>query len=118
MIHFRGYDEKKLAQIVDEWERRKWDKEMLAVKETKMPTKCIMTRTKAIIFVTNRVFGLTNTGQAEKWVDFFIDAGMLEVKEEELPGLPIGFQFPFNKRDEWTNCCNELFKQGYEIKAK
>lgn len=87
-------------------------------RELEMPTKQVMTRAEAIIFVTNRVFGLTDTGQAVKWVDFFIAAGMLEVKEEELPGLPIGFRFPFSKRDEWTNCCNEMFKQGFEVKKK
>lgn len=53
---------------------------------------------------------------AEKVIDFYIAAGILEIKEEELPGLPIGFRFPFSKRDEWTNCINELFKQGFVVK--
>lgn len=47
-----------------------------------IPTKQIMTREEAIDLIRN-VFGITNTGQGAKWINFFIDAGMLEVKKEE-----------------------------------
>lgn len=50
------------------------------IKEPKMPT--LMTRSEATVMLRNNVFGLTDTGQAARWVDFFITAGMLEIKEE------------------------------------
>lgn len=40
------------------------------------------------------------------------------VYEDDAIGLPIGFEFPFSKRDEWTDCCNELYEQGFEIVKK
>lgn len=109
-MQFMGYDEKKLAQIVDEWERKKWDNKMLAAKETYKP-KHIITRSEAIALIKQH---LPKIFDAASVIDFYVAAGMLEIKEE-LPGLPIGFEFPFSKRDEWTNCCNEMFKQGYKI---
>lgn len=80
MINFMGYDEKKLVQIVDEWERRKWDVEMLAAKEAKVPTKHIMTRAEAIVKLSEAMIGYHSV---EKTIDFYVAAGMLEIKEEK-----------------------------------
>lgn len=86
--------------------------------ETKMPTKHIMTRVEAIDCF-NKHMTTPSATSAERIINFYVAAGMLEIKEEEeLPGLPIGFQFPFSKRDEWTNCVNEMFKQGFVIGIK
>ena len=40
--------------------------------------------------------------------------GLIEFKEADV-GLPIGFSFPMSKRNEWTECVNELRKQGFKI---
>lgn len=50
-------------------------------KEIETSTKPIIARVEAINLIRN-VFGITDTGQGAKWIDFFINAGMLEVKEE------------------------------------
>lgn len=82
MINFMGYNEKKLVQIINEWERRKWDNEMLATKEANK-TKHIMTRAEAVVTFANIMSW--NEQSAEKAIDFFIAAGMLKIKEEEKP---------------------------------
>ncbi len=38
-----------------------------------------------------------------------------EAKQMVEQGLPLGFIFPFNKRNEWAECVNELRKQGFKI---
>ena len=38
-----------------------------------------------------------------------------ELKTEKEVGLPIDFLFPMSKRNEWTECANELRKQGFKI---
>lgn len=70
----------------------------LKEKNNKMPTKQLMTREEATVLLKNIVFGLTDTGQAGKWVDFFIDAEMLEVKqEEEIQSITKIISVLFNK---------------------
>jgi len=36
-------------------------------------------------------------------------------KEDKEVGLPIDFSFPMSKRNEWTECANELRRQGFKI---
>jgi hypothetical protein len=38
--------------------------------------------------------------------------------EPKEAGLPVGFHFKYNKYDELMEFCNELYKQGFEIKKK
>ena len=38
-----------------------------------------------------------------------------ELKIEKEVGLPTGFSSPMSKRNEWTECANELRKQGFKI---
>lgn len=110
---FMGYDEKKLTRIVDEWERSKWDSEMLAAKDKKVPTKHIMTRAEVIDKIRNDVFGLTDTGQATKWADFFIAAGMLEIKEEEeKPIFELKYPSGVHAYKIWSNGRVEGFNDG------
>lgn len=64
---FKGYNEKQLLEIIDFWEQ-------------KMSAKQLMTRGEAIEYM-RAISG--NILQAEQIVNFFIKAGMLEVKEEK-----------------------------------
>ena len=48
-------------------------------------------------------------------IDFYMEAGMLEIVEEEGPGIPIGFKFPFSKRQEYTEIFDALAKQGFDV---
>lgn len=73
MTNFRGYSEEKLIQMIEYYEYN-----IAKNKEAKMPIKQIMTRAEA-----TKIFEMVDTGQAARWVDFFIAAGILEVKEEE-----------------------------------
>jgi|SRR5882757_4350247 len=49
-----------------------------------------------------------------KFIEGLEALGLIEFKKEEV-GLPIGFSFPMSKRNEWTECANELRKQGFKI---
>src|SRR6267154_2523276 len=49
-----------------------------------------------------------------KFIEGLEALGLIEFKEEDT-GLPLGFKFPMSKRDEWTECANELRKQGFKI---
>ncbi len=49
-----------------------------------------------------------------KFIEGLEALGLIEFKEEDT-GLPIGFSFPMSKRNEWTECANELRKQGFKI---
>lgn len=69
MIAFMGLNEKQLTEAVISWEQ-----------QNRMPTKSIMTRLEAINKLMS-IFG--NVLQAEGMIDFYITAGMLEIKEEE-----------------------------------
>lgn len=82
--------------------------------EEKMPTQETLTKSETIALFKKH---MPDAAGAESFINFYIATGMLKVKEE-LPGLPIGFTFPFSKREEWTNCYNEMFKQGFEINKK
>lgn len=84
-------------------------------REMKMTTheKKKMTRKEAIEIFKKH---MPDVVKAEKTIDFYIEAGMLEIVEEEIKGLPIGFSFPFSKREEWTDFVDSLNKQGFIIK--
>lgn len=82
--------------------------------ENKMKAK--MTRKEAIEKILPNCI---DKFHAEDLIKFYIEAGMLEVVEEEKEyGLPIGFSFPFDKRAEWTKCVNALNDQGFIIVKK
>lgn len=50
------------------------------------------------------------------FVDLCIKEKIIVMEDEpKLPGLPIGFEFPFSKREEWTDCVNNLYKQGFVV---
>lgn len=78
-----------------------------------------MTRKEVALIIQTIVFGLVDTGQADKWAKAFAALGLIEFKKEELKvGLPIGFEFPWNKRDEWGEFIVALHEQGFEINKK
>lgn len=111
MIYFMGYDEKKLVQIVDEWERSKWDAEMLAAKEAKLPTKHIMTRAEAIALITQHMPKIFDPASV---IDFYVAAGMLEIKEEN-PISQILANLPFLNMDrsDIIKVISALIEKGY-----
>ena len=84
--------------------------------------KHIRTRTEAIALIRNNVFGLTDTGQAAKWVDFFIAAGMLEIKEEKVSFACAIQQHNLVPKNISLSCINDILAaiaaMGYEIKVK
>lgn len=81
--------------------------------------KHIMTRAEAIACFTKHMATPSATS-AERIIDFYIAAGMLEVKKEEdkTIGLPIGLMIDFTKHKDWLIFVTELNKQGYKITEK
>jgi hypothetical protein len=74
-----------------------------------------MTRAEAVTLFADRM--AIPKESSEKVIDFYIEAGMLEIVEEKPARsyVPIGFEFPFSKYDSWAECCKALADQGYVI---
>lgn len=58
---------------------------------------------------------MTNTGQAEKWINFFIAAGMLEVKEEEEIDIPLKTVNGLNIICDLNHIKERLQSRGYVV---
>lgn len=79
-------------------------------KEKEIPKiKHVMTRAEAIECLAKHA-PFTNP---EKIIDFYIEAGMLEIKKEEVSGIP-GF-LPYSEYIKYGELINELDKRGFKI---
>lgn len=77
--------------------------------------KAKMTRAEAIKMFLKHIPEATYHG-VDSLVDFYIEAGMLEVVEEPTRSyVPLGFKFPFKNYESWAECCKALVEQGWDI---
>lgn len=113
-IHLLGYDLTELLKIVDDYAMRKHEMQVSTKQEifntygltledlveaqnrkySPMPTKAKMTRAEAIKVMEKH---LPFSNNVEKVIDFYVEAGMLDIVEEEK--LPV-FEIILNNLDQ------------------
>lgn len=80
-----------------------------------MPTKHKMTRAEAIELLKKH---FPCSGNENKTIDFYIEAGMLEIVEEKELGVPIGFEFQYEEYGLLKRFVKDLDRQGFKIVPK
>lgn len=75
------------------------------------------TKSEATQIVQNMVFGVTDTGQAERWVEAFEALGLVELKEEkeEEPIFELKYPSGAHSYKIWANGRIEGFNDGIVV---
>lgn len=81
-----------------------------------MPTKHKMTRAEAIECFKKHF--PADVYPPSRVIDFYIEAGMLEIVEEEKLGVPVGFEFQYGQYEQLKRFVKDLDRQGFKIVRK